>query len=137
MSLKMRKNTSPALPPRCAVGECMAVLGGTWTPNVIWYLSGGARRFSELKADMMPISAKMLSARLKDLEEKGVVSRTVVATSPPSVEYALTPLGREFVPVIQKIAEVGERLKARQAAGQDTGADIENRIPVAEMVAGL
>ena len=137
MTLKMRKNMSPALPPRCAVGECMAVLGGPWTPNVIWYLSGGARRFSELKADMRPISAKMLSARLKDLEDKGVVSRTVVATSPPSVEYALTALGQEFVPVIQKIAEVGERLKARQATAQATGTVIENRNPVAEMAAEL
>lgn len=141
MPLKMRKNASPALPLRCVVGECMAVLGGAWTPNVIWYLSGGPRRFSELKIDMRPISAKMLSARLKDLEDKGVISRTVVATSPPSVEYQLTELGSEFIPVIQKIAEVGERLKARHAAtlsgAQTSGMIVENRIPVAETAAGL
>jgi DNA-binding HxlR family transcriptional regulator len=137
MPLKMRKNTSPTPPARCAVGECMAILGGTWTPNVIWYLSGGPRRFSELKADMPPISAKMLSTRLKDLEEMGVLSRTVVATSPPSVEYNLTALGHEFVPIIHKIVEVGERLKLRQAGVQTTGTVIENRNPVAELAAEL
>ena len=62
----------------------MALLGGAWTPNVIWYLSGGPRRFSELRLDMPPISPKMLSARLKKLETKGVVRRAVVPTSPPS-----------------------------------------------------
>ena len=137
MPLKMRKNASPTPPPRCAVGECMAILGGTWTPNVIWYLSGGPRRFSELKADMPPISAKMLSTRLKDLEDMGVLTRTVVATSPPSVEYALTALGHEFVPIIHKIVEVGERLKLRQAGVQTTGTVIENRNPVAELAAEL
>jgi DNA-binding HxlR family transcriptional regulator len=116
----------------------MAILGGTWTPNVIWYLSGGARRFSELKADMPPISAKMLSTRLKELEEMGVLSRTVVATSPPSVEYALTALGKEFVPIIHKIVEVGERLKLRRADEvQATGTIVENRNPVAEIAAEL
>ncbi len=113
MVLKVRKNRSPQ--PVCPVGQCMALLGGAWTPNVIWYLSGGPRRFSELKLDMPPISPKMLSARLKNLEAKGVVHRAVVPTSPPSVEYALTDLGRELVPAIEAIVRVGDRLKRRRA----------------------
>ncbi|MDX2234994.1 MAG: helix-turn-helix domain-containing protein [Hyphomonadaceae bacterium] len=113
--LKRRKNKVAAAIP-CPIGACMELLGGAWTPNVIWYLSGGARRFSELAADMAPISAKMLSQRLKALEEKGVVSRTVLDTSPPSVEYALTDLGREIVPAIEAIAQVGYKLRARQRA---------------------
>lgn len=114
MVLKVRKNRSPQ--PVCPVGQCMALLGGAWTPNVIWYLNGGPRRFSELRLDMPPISPKMLSARLKKLETKGVVRRAVVPTSPPSVEYALTDLGRELVPAIEAIVRVGHRLKGRQAA---------------------
>jgi DNA-binding HxlR family transcriptional regulator len=47
------------------------LLGGTWTPNLIWMLSGGPRRFGELKRDIPRISPKMLSARLRTLEEKG------------------------------------------------------------------
>lgn len=116
MSLKIRRNRAPRPPETCDVGACMQVLGGAWTPNVVWYLSGGPRRFGELRRDIPAISAKMLSARLRALEAKGVVERTVLPGSPPSVEYALTTLGREFVPAIQAIAEVGAKLKASARA---------------------
>jgi DNA-binding HxlR family transcriptional regulator len=114
MPLRVRKSTVRAPDELCPIGTCMELLGGAWTPNVIWYLSGGPRRFSELQLDMRPISAKVLSTRLKELEEKGVVSRSVLATSPPSVEYALTPLGRELVPAIEAIAHVGFKLKKQR-----------------------
>lgn len=113
MALVRRKNRAAALPPQCPLTECMALLGGAWTPNLIWHLSADARRFSELRGDIPKISAKVLSARLRVLEEKGVVTRTVVATKPPSVEYALTVLGRELVPVIEEIVRVGHKLKHR------------------------
>lgn len=116
MPLKVRKNKSPLPPPTCAVGECMAFLGGAWTPNVVWNLRGGPRRFGELRMDMPLISPKMLSARLKSLEQKGVIIREVAPTSPPSVEYALTDLGHELVPAIHAIVEVGLKLKQQQVA---------------------
>jgi DNA-binding HxlR family transcriptional regulator len=90
---------------------CMNLLGGTWTPNLIWMLSGGPRRFGELKRDVPRISPKMLSSRLRTLEEKGVVTRTVMPTSPPSVEYALSDVGHELIPVINAIVKVGTRLR--------------------------
>jgi len=113
MPLKVRKNRSQVLPPVCPLAECMKLLGGAWTPNVVWHLSGGARRFSELRVDIPGVSAKVLTERLRVLEAKGVLSRAVMPTSPPSVEYALTPLGAELVPVIEAIVKVGERLKRR------------------------
>ncbi|MGX1785726.1 winged helix-turn-helix transcriptional regulator [Bosea sp. NPDC055332] len=116
MALKLRKNRAATQPETCNVGACMQVLGGAWTPNVIWFLSGGPRRFGELRRDMPVISAKMLSARLRALEEKGVVQRKVVPTTPPSTEYALTELGQEYVPAILAIAEVGAKLKAQAVA---------------------
>jgi DNA-binding HxlR family transcriptional regulator len=97
----------------------MSLLGGAWTPNLIWYLSGGPRRFGELRSDIPRISAKVLSARLRTLEQKGVVSRKVVASSPPSVEYALSDLGEELIPVIQAIVKVGTKLKSREARAPD------------------
>ena len=116
MALKMRKSAvSQPIEGLCPIGTCMALIGGAWTPNIIWYLSGGARRFSELRADCKPISAKMLSTRLKELEDNGVVDRRVVDSSPPSVEYSLTPLGRELVPAIEAIARVGYKLKKEVA----------------------
>jgi DNA-binding HxlR family transcriptional regulator len=91
----------------------MAMLRGAWAPNVIWYLSGGPRRFGELRHDIPPISARILSARLRELESRGVVVRRLIDSSPPSAEYDLTELGRELMPAIKSIVSVGMRLKQR------------------------
>ncbi len=115
MSLRVRKNQAPPPPPTCPLTECMSLLGGAWTPNVIWFLSAGPRRFGELRHDIPRISAKVLSARLREMEEKGVVTRKVLATSPPSTEYELTELGFELIPAIQAIAKVGQKLKTAKA----------------------
>jgi DNA-binding HxlR family transcriptional regulator len=88
----------------------MGLLSGLWTPDVIWCLSEGARRFSELRRAIPTISAKVLSGRLRDLEERGVLVRTVMPTSPPTVEYSLTALGRELLPAIRAIVDVGSKL---------------------------
>jgi len=101
----------------------MSLIGGAWTPNVIWYLSANDRRFSELRRDIPAVSAKVLSARLRELESKGVITRNVMPTSPPSVEYSLTDLGRELVPAITAIMQVGVRLKQEvRAANAISGA---------------
>ena len=78
-------------------------------------LRGGPRRFSELRADIPLVSPKVLTTRLREMEEDGVVLRRVMPTSPPSVEYELTPLGARLVPAIEAIAEVGEELKKTRA----------------------
>ncbi|AVX03329.1 winged helix-turn-helix transcriptional regulator [Maritalea myrionectae] len=113
MSLKVRKNHSPPPPETCALTDCLALISGAWAPNVIWHLRAGPRRFNELRIDIPPVSAKVLSARLKELTARGVVTRTVQATSPPSVEYELTSLGAELVPALAAIVEVGHKLKTQ------------------------
>lgn len=94
----------------------MAMLRGAWAPNVIWYLSDGARRFGELRHDIPRISARVLSARLRELEERGVIERRLLNTSPPSAEYDLTLLGHELVPAIKAIVHVGTKLKHQAKA---------------------
>ncbi|MEM7751167.1 MAG: helix-turn-helix domain-containing protein [Pseudomonadota bacterium] len=111
MALKVRRNKSPKPPEPCMLTECMSVIAGAWAPNVIWSLRAGPRRFSELRIDIPPISAKVLSARLSELEERGVLRREVLPTSPPSVEYELTDLGAELIPALEAIVQVGHRLK--------------------------
>lgn len=115
MSLKVRKNRSPEPPGPCMLTECMKVFAGAWAANVIWHLRGGSRRFNELRVDIPPISAKVLSTRLTELQERGVITRHVRDTSPPSVEYELTDLGAELVPALEAIVKVGHRLKQRSA----------------------
>lgn len=114
MALRVRKNK--ATPPNeCPLSQCMRFLRGAWAPNVIWYLSEQPRRFGELRVDIPKISARVLSARLRELEANGVVTRRVVATTPPSTEYQLTDLGEELVPAIAAIVRVGHKLKERTA----------------------
>lgn len=114
MGLKLRKTKVEKPIPECAIGACMWLLGGAWTPTLLWNLSGGPRRFGELRVDTPGISAKVLSGRLKDMEDKGVVIRTLMATSPPSAEYSLSPLGQELLPAINEIARIGYRLQQQQ-----------------------
>jgi len=93
----------------------MQFLSGAWTPYIIWYLRERPRRFGDLKRDIGRISAKVLAGRLRELEEQGVVTRTVKPTSPPTVEYALTALGARLKPIVGAMAKVGADLPAPRA----------------------
>jgi DNA-binding HxlR family transcriptional regulator len=110
MGLPLRKSKVAAPPPACPLTESLTLLRGAWAPNVIWYLSAEPRRFGELRHDIPRISARVLSARLRELESRGLVTRRVLDSSPPSAEYALTPLGRELLPAIEALAKVGRKL---------------------------
>ncbi len=77
--------------------EIMDLVGDKWTLLVTYRLGAHAMRFAELKRHAHPISAKMLTQTLRGLERFGLVTRTVLSTTPPSVEYALTNLGRSFL----------------------------------------
>ena len=112
MSLKVRKNRSTPPPEPCVLTECMSIIAGAWAPNVIWHLRAGPRRFGELRLDIPPVSAKVLSQHLKELEARGVLTRNIQSTTPPSVEYTLTPLGLELVLALNAIVEIGHKLKA-------------------------
>ena len=120
MPLSLRNNQGTPPPEPCALTECMAFIAGAWAPNVIWSLRAGPRRFGELRHDIPPISAKVLTTRLRELQERGIVTRAERDTSPPSVEYALTELGTELIPALQAIVEVGHRLKQRPVAESDS-----------------
>lgn len=119
MSLRVRRTkvriphdiaTAACAMKECPLNRCMQLLSGAWATHVIWYLSEEPRRFGELRRDIRGISARLLSQRLRELEAKHVVTRQVMPTKPPSVEYALSPLGRKLVPAVAAIADVGEQL---------------------------
>ena len=110
MSLKVR-NITVARPAMCALTQCMALLRGAWAPNVIWHLRSNPRRFGELRVDIPLVSPKVLSARLHELEDRGLIERKLLPSSPPSAEYLLTDLGRDLIPAIEAIVMVGKQLK--------------------------
>lgn len=117
MGLPVRKS-KVAPPPGCPLSEVLGLLRGAWAPNVIWQLSGEPRRFGELRHDIPKISARVLSARLRELETRGLVARRVLETSPPSAEYSLTALGRELLPAINALADIGKKLLDEWEASQ-------------------
>ncbi len=91
---------------RCVlIGKMLSQFAGKWTVLVVRVLGRGPRRFNALRRDVGEISQKVLTSTLKDLEESGLVSRTVTPTKPPQVEYALTDLGREFLIPVRSLAE--------------------------------
>ncbi|MEO8810245.1 MAG: helix-turn-helix domain-containing protein [Rhodanobacter sp.] len=113
MGLVVRKSKVATPPPACPLTETLALLRGAWAPNVVWYLSAEPRRFGELRHDIPRISARVLSARLRELEARGLVTRQLLDSSPPSAEYALTELGRELLPAIHALTSVGQKLIAQ------------------------
>jgi DNA-binding HxlR family transcriptional regulator len=108
--IRHRPNKSGPAPDSCPLEGSLKLLAGAWTPKILWYLRLEPRRFGDLKRDLGGISAKVLTTRLRELEKRGVVLRTVMPTSPPTVEYALTELGAKLNPVLDAIVEVGRQL---------------------------
>lgn len=83
------------------VREILSRVGDKWSILVIMLLSERPWRFNELKRAIEGMSQRMLTLTLRNLERDGLVTRTVFSTVPPSVEYALTPLGQSLcAPVI-------------------------------------
>ncbi len=105
--IRHRPNKSGPVPAGCPLETSLKLLAGAWTPQILWYLQTEPRRFGDLKRDLGHISAKVLTTRLKELEKRAVVTREVKHSSPPTVEYALTPLGHKLNPILKSIAEVG------------------------------
>ncbi|MCR8725329.1 winged helix-turn-helix transcriptional regulator [Frigidibacter sp. ROC022] len=112
---------APDEPGPCTrISEMLNRVGDKWTMLVIRALSQGPRRFNALRRDIGDISQKMLASTLRNLERDGFVSRTVLPTKPPQVEYALTPLGRDLQRPILALAqwtlENAQRIEAARAA---------------------
>lgn len=108
--VKRRKSTVAPPPAHCPIRACMEMLGGAWVAEIIWYLRGGKRCFTELRLDLGPVSAKVLTAQLRRLELSGIIQRTTAPTSPPTVWYALTCVGQEFGDAVRSLVEIAQRL---------------------------
>ncbi len=85
-------------------------IGGTWKMPILWRLQEKPLRFSELKRDIPHISDKMLTSQLRELEQKGLIARSVYAEVPAKVIYTLTEKGTKTLPVIEIIMKYGYEL---------------------------
>lgn len=89
----------------CPIEEAMVLLSGRWPTLLLYYLSAGTKRFSELQRDNPTISHRMLTLELRKLEKAGIVARTAHAGYPSHVEYSLTPAGLRLLPLIDALGD--------------------------------
>lgn len=95
----------------------MNILGKKWTGLIIWSLMEGTRRFSEMSSYVPGLSDRLLSQRLQELEEVGIVERRVHGGRPVLVQYTLTEKGLALGPVVEAIYQWGERWEASAGVG--------------------
>ena len=99
--------------PACPVDTTLMLIGDKWKVLILRDLMPGTKRFGELKKSIGSVSQKVLTAQLRDMEEKGLVSRKVSAEVPPRVEYSLTELGKSLNPILDAMRAWGENYKAQ------------------------
>jgi DNA-binding HxlR family transcriptional regulator len=93
----------------CCTSVTMGIIGGKWKSVILYHLIEGTLRYNELSKKMTDVTERTLSLQLKDLEEDGVILRTVYTTKPPlKVEYSLTTFGKTLIPLLQSIANWGD-----------------------------
>ncbi|WLT30107.1 helix-turn-helix domain-containing protein [Geothrix sp. PMB-07] len=103
----------------CPVMTALAVVGGKWKPVILWVLREEALRFGEIKRRIPPISQKVLTQTLRELERDDIVERHIYPEIPPRVDYTLTAYGRTLRPVLDAIAGWGEGHQRVLAAQPD------------------
>jgi len=101
----------------CTVEKALAVVGAKWTLIVLHHLMDGPRRFGDLQRLVPAASPKMLTVRLRELEQLGLLTRTVHAEIPPRVDYQLTTQGRSLRPIIDSIEKWGRSLRPAKRSG--------------------
>ena len=99
--------------PNCPVEITLMLIGDKWKVLILRDLLPGTKRFGELKQSIGTVSQKVLTAQLRDMEEKGLVNRKVYAEVPPRVEYTLTELGRSLKPILDAMENWGEEYKSK------------------------
>ena len=110
------KEKITVVPTLCAsVESAFNLLGRKWVGLVVHVLASGPLHFSELEDAIPGVSARMLTERIRELEEAGIVTRTVRAGPPVRVVYALSDKGRALVPVMAGIEKWARAWDGRSA----------------------
>ena len=93
--------------PACPVETTLMLIGDKWKVLILRDLMDGTKRFGELKKSIGTVSQKVLTAQLRDMEEKGLMTRKVYAEVPPRVEYTLTETGYSLKPILDAMSAWG------------------------------
>ncbi len=91
----------------CPLELVQQVIGGKWKIMILWALSEEKKRFNELQKLFPDITQTMLTKQLRELENDNFIHREVYKEVPPKVEYSLTPMGKDFFPIIEQMNNWG------------------------------
>ena len=101
--------------PACPVETTLTLISDKWKVLILRDLMPGTKRFGELMRSLRGVSQKVLTSQLRQMEESGLLVRTVFPEVPPRVEYTLTELGQSLRPVLDAMWNWGEEYKAKNA----------------------
>lgn len=93
---------------RCPFQVAIDILDGKWKGLILWYLMTGKKRNSEFRRLIPDITQKMLTQKLRELEDEGIVERKVYPVVPPKVEYSLSDQGKKLEPILKALYQWGE-----------------------------
>ena len=108
------------LDPPPEIAATLSVLGGKWKILILWQLLRRPCRFGELRRAIKGVSQHMLTVHLRELEQEGILTRTVFAEVPPRVVYALSPHGTTLNGVMKALGEWGAAHVGQEQARSDT-----------------
>ncbi|NEQ96917.1 MAG: helix-turn-helix transcriptional regulator [Cyanothece sp. SIO2G6] len=97
-----KQATEPCLEP-CSIERGMRLLGGKWKGSILWHLKEHPVRFNDLARQIGGASKKMLSQRLQEMEEEGLVKREVVSDRPIAVTYEITEFGKSALGFLEEL----------------------------------
>jgi len=95
----------------CPVETTLQLIGDKWKILIIRDLLDGTKRFNELKKSLTGITQKVLTSKLRDMEDSGLLTRKIYPEVPPKVEYSLTNLGSSLFPILETLAIWGDEYK--------------------------
>ena len=101
------KNNKCAQTGKCPVSATLELIGGKYKAFILWHLVDKTLRFSELQKLISQATPKMLTQQLRELEEAGLVIRTVYPVVPPKVEYSLSGCGISIKPILTAMYDWG------------------------------
>ena len=99
--------------PACQVETTLMLIGDKWKVLILRDLMEGTKRFGELKKSIGTVSQKVMTAQLRDMEAKGLLTRTVYAEVPPRVEYTLTETGYSLKQILDSMVAWGTDYQRR------------------------
>ena len=108
----MKKQWHMDNPLKCPMVRAINVIGGRWKPIILHILSDGTQRFGELRKKIPPVTQKMLTQQLRELEADNLIIRQVYAEVPPRVEYSLAAKGKDLMPILNDLYDWGTSLRS-------------------------